>query len=429
MPRRSVRRRRRSPGCLSILISMLSLMAVFLAAAIFITEKVDFNQLKGKAAPEATVAADYFDDKTGNAENNQMVLDVNTFSRTTVPEAVVNTPSPTPAPTLIPSPSPTIEPTYNPEDPYALVRPYAKGEGFLPVFDSANTEEKVIAITLSECSGASITKKFCEMAVEYGAKLTLFPFGENVMVTNMDKVLQKCVFELGFEVENACYSYKSRLYKMTDEEMAMEIWKQNMALNYVLGVDYQPHFLRVYGGNGEDDPRTHAYLAQEGYLGFAGWNIIGSYLEYEDMLHTLKPGNIYYFKTSEEDGEKMQTLMQIAKRAGYKMVTLNEMFGYEPNAYTKGESSILSETLPLLENYTPEYYTLRSGDCAWAVYQMQQRLSELGYLDADSVDGVYGDGTTDAICRFQADNGIAASGMASVETQELIFSDKVIHKN
>lgn len=429
MPRKSVRRRRRSPGCLSALISMLAVLAIVLVVAIVVTEKMDFSGIKVDEIPKTTVDADYLDPNRDDTTDHQMVLNVNTFSKTSVPEAAVNTPSPTPVPTPTPSPTPTPEPTYNPEEPYALVRPQSQGDGFLPIFNSANTDEKMIAITLSECSGAAITRKFCDLAVEYDAKLTLFPFGENILVTSMDKVLQKCVFELGFEIENAGYSYASRLYRMTDEAMAMEIWKQNMALNYVLGVDYQPHFLRVYGGNGENDPRTHAYLAQEGYLGFAGWNVIGSDMDYETMIQTLKSGNIYYFKTSEKDGEKMQMLMQVAKRAGYKMVTLNELFGYEANAYTEVAGSVLNETLPLLENYEPSYYTLRSGDCTWAVYQLQERLGALGYLPMGSADGVYGDATVGAICQFQADHGMAASGMANVETQELIFSDQVRRKN
>jgi len=118
--------------------------------------------------------------------------------------------------------------------------------------------------------------------------------------------------------------------------------------------------------------------------------------------------------------------MQTAKKAGYEMVTLNELFGYEPNKYEQVEGSVLSETLPLLENYEEDYYPLKSGYSTWAVYQLQDRLCELGYLTEESVDGVYGEGTLNAVCMFQANNGIAASGMASVETQELLFSDKAV---
>ena len=70
------------------------------------------------------------------------------------------------------------------------------------------------------------------------------------------------------------------------------------------------------------------------------------------------------------------------------------------------------------------YFDIERTDKGEDVVAIQERLSELGYLPKDSADGVYGTSTTDAVCQFQANNGIAASGMASVETQELLFSDK-----
>jgi len=425
MPRRSVRQRRRSQGCLSVLIGFTAVVAILLAVAVFVTEKVDLSRFIQKEIPKETVENTAVPQITQETDN-RMVLDASTFSNVKVTDVVINTPVPTPTPTPAPTPTPTPEPTYNPDEPYALVRPFPKAEGLLPVFNKAKTEEKKIAITLNECSGASITRDFCQLAMENDAKLTLFPFGENILITNMDQVLRKCVFELGFQVENACYSYKDRLFRMSNEDMAMSIWKQNMALNYVLGVDYQPHFLSVFGGNGNNDPRTHAYLKQEGYIGFAGWTVAASDVSYNDIIQTLQPGAVYYFKTNQEDAEKLERLMQTAKKAGYEMVTLNELFGYEPNKYEQVEGSVLSETLPLLENYEEDYYPLKSGYSTWAVYQLQDRLCELGYLTEESVDGVYGEGTLNAVCMFQANNGIAASGMASVETQELLFSDKAV---
>jgi len=59
----------------------------------------------------------------------------------------------TPAPTPSPSPAPeaTPAPVSDIADPvYAALRPTAK-EGWLPVFDSIDTTEKVIAITVDDC--------------------------------------------------------------------------------------------------------------------------------------------------------------------------------------------------------------------------------------------------------------------------------------
>ena len=70
--------------------------------------------------------------------------------------------------------------------------------------------------------------------------------------------------------------------------------------------------------------------------------------------------------------------------------------------------------------YTPRYY--KKGNYAWRIYQMQERLIELGYLDGEP-DGMYGDGTAKAVSQFQKKNGLEATGTADPETQDLIFSD------
>lgn len=427
MPKRSVRQRRKhGAGCLTVLIGMLAVIAVILGVAIVVTTNIDIGAPAGEnieAAP--TVGGEYLDPEDPNSQKEHTLeLDAGTFS-TPLPGAVVNTPTPSPTPAVTPVPlaDMTPQPTFDPENPYALVRPTPRAENLLPVFKKANTDKKQIAITLDECSGATITDKFIKLAANYGAKLTLFPTGENIMKEGMANVLKEAVFTYGFEVENRCYSDLARLYQLNDAMMATEIWKQNIALSYVLGVKYEPHFLRVYGGNGDNDPRTHAYLKQEGYYGFAGWSVSGTDISEANILNTLDPGQVYYFKTSEADGRKMMLLMEGARRAGYEMVTLNELFGYEENKQTDVQGSLLTETLPMPTSYTPEFYTMRSGDCTWAVYQVQHRLVDLNYLPFGEDDGIYGEATTDALCEFQAACGMAATGLCTIETQQRLFAD------
>lgn len=429
MPRKSVRRRRRSGGLLSAAIKALMVVAIILVSAILITNYIEKNKDPDVVVKPSTGTGNYINpDDTGSNEH-QLVLDADTFLRTSVPHAAMDSPSPSPTPALTPTPSPTPEPTYNPDEPYALVRPTASGEGFLPIFEKANTDKKMIAITVDECSSAKQLTTICKLAVKYDAKLTLFPTGESIMKSGISDLLKQCVFKLGFEIENRCYTTNSRLYQMNDMLMATEIWKQNMALSYSLGVKYEPHFLRVYGGNGDTDQRTHAYLIQEDYVGFAGWTISGTDTELEKIGNKLAPGNIYYFKATESDAKKIYALMLIAKEKGYEMVTLNELFGYEANKYYEVEGSILTEVLPQLEGYDDAYYDVRVGDYAWAAYKVQNRLVELGYLPTGSADGIFGSSSAEALSAFQAKCEIAASGVATVQTQERLFASDAPAKN
>ena len=415
MPKISIRRRRAQGGCLTFAIGVLAVTALALIAAIVITSRPGGGQ---SPAPGDIGGSGQYVDINDPSSQRELVLKADNY--TGAPDAK---PTAIPAATVAPTPQPTPEPTYNPDDPYALVRPQPMGEGYLPVFTKANTEARQIAITLDECSGATITQTFVEAALTYGARLTLFPTGENVMKKGMDALLRTCVNQLGFEIENRCYSTTARLYQLNNTMMATEIWKQSIAVSYVLGVKYEPHFLRLYGGDGENDLRTHTYLKQEGYLGIAGWTINGARMDEAYIGNNLAPGNIYYFKTTEDDLRMMRLLMQEASEQGYQMVTLNTLFGYEPNAMTRVNGSILSETLPELRDVNIPYYFMKPGDCTWATMLLQRRLTYLGYMEEKSADGVYGSGTAAALSAFQARCGLAATGAADVSTQKVLFSE------
>lgn len=416
MPRRTLHRRRRAQGgCLSFAIGVLAVTALALVVAILISDRLKPADRAG--AGSGLSGGDFVDANDPSASGYEMVL---TAGERVQGEGNIRvlTPSPTPAP----SPTPTPEPTYDPENPYALVRPQPTEEGFLPIFNKANTEQRQIALLLDECSGAKITSRFAEQAVAYGAKLTLFPSGENVMRKGMAEVIKTCYYTLGFEIENRCYSTTARLYTLNDTMMASEIWKQGISVSYVLGIKYQPHFLRLYGRDGENDLRTHTYLAQEGYKGIVGWTYNGSRMEEGRIGNNMAPGNIYYFKSTEADLNKMVVLMEEAREQGYAMVTLNELFGYDANE-TDEEANFLAEDMPELKDRNIPYYFMKSGDCTWATNLLQRRLIQLGYLPEDSADGVFGSSTAAALSAFQAKLGMAATGAADVLTQEKLYAD------
>ncbi len=414
MSRRSLHRRQRAQGgCLSWAIGLLAVTALALVAALIITSRLP-KPKPDAVAPQAT--AQEAPEGTIPPGGLGMVVTADSFQDEGGGQIPVLTPSPTP--TLEPTPTP--RPTYNPDEPFALVRPQATAPGFLPVYIKADTEDKRIAITVDECSGAAIVEDFARTAAKYGAKLTLFPTGENVMRKGMADVLKVCYYTMGFELENRCYSGTARLYTMNDAMMASEIWKQEIALSYILGVRYHPHFLRLYGGDGENDLRTHTFLYEQGYLGVAHWTFNGGTMAEGKIGTNLAPGNIYFFKTTREDLRMMDLLMDEARGQGYEMVTLNELFGYEANE-AEDVGNILAETMPELVGEVP-YYFMKTGDCTWATYLLQRRLIELGYLSEGSADGVFGSGTAAALSAFQAKLGLAATGAADPITQEKLYA-------
>lgn len=406
MPRRAVRNSKRAMGVLTVLTALAALAAIGLVCAIVIRDRAQTAQ--PSAAPEV------FAEATPAAE---IVLKAATYV-----EPSAGAPATTSGGIATPTPSPTPRPTLDAADPYAALRPMPEREGMLPIFTKAYTEEKVIAITVDECSGAAITTQFLDLAQEYGARLTLFPTGDNVMKSGMAEVMRRCVFQMNFEVENRGYSTISRLYRCIDIMMVQEIWKQSVALSFVLGVKYEPHFLRVYGGLGENDPRTHAYLRQQGYMGVAHWTYSSAQLSRKGLSGKLKPGAVYSFRSNKDDLSLMRSLMEAARDEGYRMVTMNELFGYPNNKYYAVEGSLLSETIPAFSYDVMDFYDLFPGDASWAVYNMQLRLAQLGYMLESDVDGVFGDISSDAMRMFQAQSGRPASGAGDVGTLKALYA-------
>ncbi len=71
----------------------------------------------------------------------------------------------------------------------------------------------------------------------------------------------------------------------------------------------------------------------------------------------------------------------------------------------------------------PAYTELKNGDTGSEVKNLQKRLKELGYFDGD-LGGNYLKKTTAAVKAFQKAAGLEEDGIASVELQELLFSQE-----
>ena len=88
-------------------------------------------------------------------------------------------------------------------------------------------------------------------------------------------------------------------------------------------------------------------------------------------------------------------------------------------------AAIVLALLLLCGGAMAEYKELMVGskDTAtdWAIYSLQMKLIELGYLEGIA-DGMFGNGTAAAVSAFQADYGLPVSGIADVATQELLFT-------
>ena len=346
----------------------------------------------------------------------QARADLGALPAATAEPVITLVPQATAAPTATPTTEPTPTPQPTPE-PTEAPTPQPTAFEYLPVIHSAKTDSKVIAITVDDCYQVENLKTIVSVAEANGAKLTLFPVGENLSKSGMSKLLKHSAFDLGFEIENHTWSH-ARIFRLSDEEMAEEIWKQDAALNQALGVNYQEHFLRLMGGDGDTDPRIHAYIKQLGYLGIANWSVSGSDSDMKHIKGALAPGQVYLFHCTDPDTKKLKEFIPYAVSKGYKLVTLNAMFNLPANE----TSSLTDSAMPQPEANVDDQHTLTEGEYTWVALQLQEKLRSLGYLVMDGPStGYYGPQTVKAVKAYQQDHGLPATGEADAETQRRLL--------
>ena len=418
MPSREKRamRRKRGYGVLSALIVILMLVAAALVVIL----------VNGGAEPDAPGGLAIQPDVTdfvdaGSATSEPLVLGANLQTA----QAQLPQQSAEPVETGEAEPVADSEPTAAQSGGNRLVPEVLPGDYYLPIFDRAlrtPDDEMMIAITVDDCNDPEVLSQIVEIARRYDAMLTLFPTGEALMSEGMAEGFRTCVLRYGYELENHSYSHKKE-YQLSNGELALQLWKQSIAVSYVVGKDYEQHFYRPYFDNSKYDQRTHFFINKLGYAGVASYTYSYKGMTAEQLIDTLENGNIYQFDMTEKSMEVFETFIQAASRKGYKLVTMNKLFGLNENV-VGDRLTIDQQTLPAMDDYVSTYYDLKLNYRTNAVYSLQARLAELGYLtdEAAKPDGLYGSNTSIAVSAFQAKIGEAATGNATVNTQERLFA-------
>lgn len=417
------RRRRRGSGVLPALIIMLMLVA-----AVLVMILVNSNPLEEKV-----------DDRLPFAypENPTFVEQKNATAAPLVLGSDY-TPEPTAAPESTPTPEP-VQPAVPDENAQEIVNDVENrliptpmpGDYFLPIFDRAlrtPDDEMMIAVTIDDCEEAEKMTYIMNVGKHYDAKFTLFPTGEALMADGMTEGFRTCARNLDYQIENHSFGHKAE-YRISSSELAIQLWKQAIATDYAVGRDYEQHFYRPYNNLSVYDQRTHFYANKLGYMGIAGYTHSYKDVEtVEELIATLGNGKIYQFDLTEESIAMFETFVASASSKGYKLVTMNELFGLNTDVIGR-DLTIDEQTLITMEDYVPTYYDLKLNYRTNAVYALQSRLMDLGYLSTVDdegervyADGIYGADTSIAVSEFQARVGIMADGNATAETQEQLFA-------
>lgn len=144
-------------------------------------------------------------------------------------------------------------------------------------------------------------------------------------------------------------------------------------------------------------------------------------------LQAVRQGNIVEMETSmvEWQGRTVVSAAILICGSAYPELLEETSIGENTDPTSKIEdnvSSALASAQPQGSGSSaPEYEQLNPDDQSEDVYKMQERLEELGFLDAE-YDGYYGEHTTECVKEFQRVNGLEQTGVADVDTLKRLYS-------
>lgn len=148
------------------------------------------------------------------------------------------------------------------------------------------------------------------------------------------------------------------------------------------------------------------------------------------LQQALKDQNYYKGETDGMYGKETTDAVISFQRASG--LTQDGMAGIDTQSVLfKGEAQAVvvpvSTAVPFQANVTPapngEYVKLLPGNIGALVIALQQRLKDQGFYTGE-IDGMYGEGTKDAVMSFQRENGLTQDGEASPAMLRILFEGK-----
>ena len=134
-----------------------------------------------------------------------------------------------------------------------------------------------------------------------------------------------------------------------------------------------------------------------------------------------QPGDWVFFTWTDTQDTDHVAMVEYCTRDEEGNVTVHVIEGNNPVAVERNTYSL---TYTRILGYGTVHdvadWTMRSGNSGEKVRQLQEMLVTLGYLNREDVDGSFGSRTVNAVQAFQAEMGLRASGIANMETQQLL---------
>ncbi len=213
----------------------------------------------------------------------------------------------------------------------ARIIPVSAAAEQMPVYRSADTETKRIAITFDDGPHPSLTPKILEILQKYNIKATFFMVGVNV-VNYPDAA--RAVIEGGHEVGNHTFSHPV-IEGLDEKTILKEIEACEDSLEELC--EYRPHLFRPPQGavNNfvERCARDGDYALILWSLDTRDWESKSTEQIVEEVLSKVRPGDIIlmhdYIGTHSKTPEALEILLPKLLERGFEPTTVSRLIGLQ----------------------------------------------------------------------------------------------------
>ena len=194
---------------------------------------------------------------------------------------------------------------------------------------NGNPESNKIAITMDDVNDREWVWKSVELCREYGITMTFFPNGRNILEEDAEQ--WRDVVASGCEIGSHGFDHSS-LKKISDRSLVFRLLgKQQERLDQVLGYHYQIRWYRPPYGILQDPTGGSSHyrtLRKFGYDHAILWNV--SQTNPDLAMQQVKNGSILLYHARKTDYECLVNLIPRLLEAGFRPVTVSELFGMDP---------------------------------------------------------------------------------------------------
>lgn len=202
-------------------------------------------------------------------------------------------------------------------------------DGYTFVIRNASREVPRIAITVDDCFDLPMTQQIFDLTQELGVRITFFPLGCQLHEEDAD--MWRAIAASDCEIGSHTFAH-TRMGDLDARSIISSLGRSQQALDAVLGYHYEVRSVRPPFGNYTDangsGNKTRNAVQKYGIKHLINWDV--SQTDPNIAIHKVQNGSVLLYHARPADYRCLQQLIPELLDKGYELVTVTELFGFDP---------------------------------------------------------------------------------------------------